>query len=64
MPNDNMDVFVKITKQDSHYIAHIIGRHKTDKQQQSELMTTSEPLDQNAVGTITRVIWLSSKRCI
>ena len=44
MPNDKMDAFVKITKQGSHYTAHIIGQHKTERHQQSELMQTSEPL--------------------
>lgn len=44
MPNDKMDVFVKITKQGPHYTAHIIGQHKTERHQQSELMQTSVPL--------------------
>ncbi len=44
MPNDKIDVFVTITKQGSHYSAHIIGQNKTDQYQQSELMQTSVPL--------------------
>jgi hypothetical protein len=44
MPNENMDVFVRITKQGSHYTAQIIGRHKVDKDKEPELMKTSEPV--------------------
>ena len=44
MPNDDVDVLVKITKHGPHYVAHVIGRHKTEKHQQSELMQTSVPL--------------------
>ncbi len=44
MPNENMDVFVRITKQGSRYTAHIVGWHKADKDKESELMQTSEPL--------------------
>ena len=44
MPNDNKDVFVRITKQGSRYTASIIGRHKTEKNKELELMQTSEPL--------------------
>ncbi len=39
-----MDVYVRITKQGSHYTAHIFGRHKVDKDKESELMQTSVPL--------------------
>lgn len=44
MPNDKMDVFVKITKQGPHYTARIIGQHKAERHQQSDLMQTSVPL--------------------
>jgi hypothetical protein len=44
MPNENINVFVKITKQGSHYTAHIIGQHKVEKDKESGLMQTSKPL--------------------
>lgn len=44
MPNDNMDVFVKIVKQGSCYQAYIIGQDKAGKENESELMHTSEPI--------------------
>jgi hypothetical protein len=44
LPNKNMDVFVRITKQGSRYTAHIIGQHKTEKDKESKLLQTSEPL--------------------
>jgi hypothetical protein len=44
MPNDNMDVFVRITKQGSRYTAQIVGRHKFEKNKESELLQTSGPL--------------------
>lgn len=45
LPNKNMDVFVKITKQGPQYIAHIIGQHKSKPEQQLVLMQTSMPLN-------------------
>ena len=44
MPNENMDMFVRITKQGSRYSAHIVGRYKVDKNKETELMQTSEPV--------------------
>ncbi|MFK8026465.1 MAG: hypothetical protein AB8C40_00220 [Gammaproteobacteria bacterium] len=44
MPNDNMDVLVRIVKQGSCYQAYIIGQHKTEKDNESQLMHTSEPI--------------------
>ena len=44
MPNDKVDVFVRITKQGSSYTAHIVGRHEIEQNKESELMQTSAPL--------------------
>lgn len=44
LPNEHMDVFVQITKSGAYYHACIIGRHKNDTKQSSELLCTSSPV--------------------
>ncbi len=44
LPNEHMDVCVRITKRGAYYDASIIGRDKSNTQHESELLSTSTPL--------------------
>ena len=44
LPNEHMDVFVRISKNEAYYNVSVIGRHKSDAAQESEFMRTSNPL--------------------
>ena len=44
LPNENMDLFVMITKCGAYYEAKFEGRDKSDVQNSSELLCTTSPL--------------------
>ena len=44
LANEHLDVFVQITKKGAYYDAYVIGQHKADTSQSSELLCTSTPL--------------------
>ena len=44
LPNENMDVYVKITKHGAYYDAYIVGHDKSDSINTSELLRTTTPL--------------------
>ena len=44
LPNENMNVFVKVAKHGAPYSAQIVGQHKREKHKKSTLMQTSVPL--------------------